>query len=127
MAHFSFTKVVVDDLEASAAFYTATFGLEEQFRVDGEIAGLEMSEIVYAPTAEGAGRFILMRYAGPTGAPAGVVPGFRTDDIDALFARGVAAGGHVALAPADRPEYGHRIGFLRDPEGRLIEIAQPLG
>jgi catechol 2,3-dioxygenase-like lactoylglutathione lyase family enzyme len=55
MAHFSFTKVVVDDLEAAAAFYTATFGLEEQFRVDGEIAGLEMAEIVYAPTAAGAG------------------------------------------------------------------------
>jgi hypothetical protein len=56
-----------------------------------------------------------------------VIPGFVTDDIGGVFARGVAAGGSVAQAPSDMPEHRHRVGFLADPEGRIIEVAQPLG
>lgn len=126
MNHFSFTKVVVDDLDACAAFYAATFGLEEKYRVSAAIADRPIHEIVFTPTAEGAGTFILLQFEGGSGASGGVIPGFVTDDVDATIARGVAAGGTVAQAPRDMPEHGHRVGFLADPEGRIIEVAQPL-
>jgi len=124
--HFSFTKIVVGDLDASAAFYAHTFGLEEKYRVSAAIAGRPIDEIVFAPTREGAGTFILLTFTDGAPAPAGVIPGFVTDDADAVFARGVAAGGTVAQEPRDMPEHAHRVGFLADPEGRIIEVAQPL-
>ncbi len=126
MQHFSFTKIVVSDLDASAAFYAQTFGLEEKYRVSAAIAGRPIDEIVFAPTREGAGTFILLTFVDGGAAPAGVIPGFVTDEIDAVFARGLAAGGSVAQEPRDMPEHGHRVGFLADPEGRLIEVAQVL-
>jgi predicted enzyme related to lactoylglutathione lyase len=45
--------------------------------------------------------------------------------IDALCARAIAAGATVAQAVADAPEHGVRVGFLADPEGRLIEVVEP--
>jgi len=129
MIHFGFTKLVVSDLDRCGRFYATVFGVEEQYRVHGELAGREMDEILYGATAPGGGSFILLRFAdGATGAGAadGVITGFVTDEIDALFARGVDAGGTVAQVVADAPEHGVRVGVLADPEGRLIEVVQPL-
>lgn len=126
MIHFAFTKLVVDDLEACAAFYSEVFGLREQYRVEAPIAGRPMEEILFEPTADGAGTFVLLRFADGTPSPAGVIPGFITDEIDALFERVPAAGGVVAQPPEDMPQHGVRAGFLTDPEGRLIEVVQPL-
>ncbi|MFM8302865.1 MAG: VOC family protein [Actinomycetota bacterium] len=126
MNHFAFTKVVVDDLETCAAFYTQTFGLEEQYRVRAAIAGRPIDEILYAASAPGGGTFILLRFTDGPGAPTGVILGFVTDEIDAVFTRAVGAGGSVAQEPTDMPEHGHRVGFLADPEGRLIEVVQAL-
>ena len=126
MSHFAFTKLVVDDLEGCAAFYSEVFGLREQYRVEAPIAGRPMQEILFEPTAEGAGTFVLLRFTDGTVAPAGVIPGFVTDEIDALFGRAPAAGGAVAQAPGDMPEHGVRAGFLTDPDGRLIEVVQLL-
>ena len=127
MNHFSFTKIVVADLDACAAFYGRAFGLIEMYRVSAAIAGRPMDEIVFGPTAEGAGTFILLQFADGAPDPTGVIPGFVTDEIDEVFDRAVTAGGRVAQAPSDMLEHGHRVGFLADPEGRIIEVAQPLG
>lgn len=125
MIHFAFTKIVVGDLEASAAFYAETFGLVEQTRVTDAIGGRRIDEILYRPTVEGGASLVLLTFAdGP--APAGVIPGFVTDELDAVFERGVAAGGSVHQAPMDMPAHGHRVGFLADPEGRIIEVVQAL-
>ena len=127
MIHFGFTKLVVSDLERCGRFYAEVFGVQEQYRVHGRLAGREMDEILYGATAPGGGSLILLRFAdATTGAGAdGVITGFVTDEIDALFARGVGAGGTVAQVVADAPEHGVRVGVLADPEGRLIEVVQP--
>lgn len=126
MKHFAFTKLVVDDLEGCAAFYSQVFGLHEQHRVEAAIAGRPIEEILFAPTAEGGGTFVLLRFADGSSAAAGVIPGFVTDEVDALFERVVTAGGAIAQPPGDMPEHGVRVGFLTDPEGRIIEVVQPL-
>lgn len=43
------------------------------------------------------------------------------DDLEAVFARVVAAGIEVAYGPADEP-WGVRRFFVRDPFGRLINV-----
>lgn len=48
------------------------------------------------------------------------------DDVDAAFARAVAAGGKAMGAPEDR-HYGERAGFVTDPFGNYWFIASPLG
>lgn len=126
MHHFAFTKLVVDDLDGCGAFYAEVFGLSELYRVHEEIAGREIDEILYAPTAEGGATFAVLRFAGGEAAPSGVITGFVTDEIEAVFARATAAGGSVVQPPADMPAHGHRVGFLADPEGRLIEVVQAL-
>jgi len=125
MIHYAFTKLVVGDLESCAAFYAQTFGLVEQTRVTDEIGGRRIDEILFVPTGEGGATFALLTF-GDAPAPGGAIPGFVTDDIDAVFEQGVAAGGTVFQAPTDMPAYGHRVGFLADPEGRVIEVVQAL-
>jgi predicted enzyme related to lactoylglutathione lyase len=130
MIHFGFTKIVVSDLERCAAFYSEVFGLTEQYRVRSDVAGHPMEEIMYGPTAPEGGSFVLLRFSDGAGqsdaAASGVIPGFVTDEIDALFTRVAAAGGTVAQAVYDAPEHGVRVGILADPEGRYIEVVQRL-
>lgn len=126
MIHFSFTKLVVGDLDACASFYAETFGLFEQYRVTDAIGGRRIDEILFTPTGEGGATFALLTF-GDAPAPSGVIPGFVTDELDAVFTRGAAAGGSVVQAPIDMPQHGHRVGFLADPEGRVIEVVQALG
>ena len=130
--HFAFTKLVVADLEASAAFYTQVFGLHEQYRVTDEIGGRPMQEILFEATAPGGGSFVLLHFddmpepvAGSVIAPS-VIAGFVTDEIDDVFTRAVAAGATVVDPVHDAPEHGVRVGFLTDPDGHLLEICQLL-
>jgi len=48
------------------------------------------------------------------------------DDVDAAFARALAAGGKAMGAPEDR-HYGERSGFVTDPFGNYWFMASPLG
>ena len=127
MKHFAFTKLVVADLDASAAFYADVFGLKEQRRVQDDIGGRAMEEILFEPTAPGGGMFVLLHFD-DTPAPVGgsVLGGFVTDELDDVFTRAVAAGATVVESPHDAPEHGVRVGFLADPDGHLLEVCQML-
>jgi predicted enzyme related to lactoylglutathione lyase len=126
-AHFGFAKLVVTDLDAAAAFYIEVFAVEEHYRVHAEIAGRAIDEILFKATAPGAATFALLQFADQGSASHGeVILGFITTDVDTLFARAVKAGGLVAQAVESQPEHGVRVGFLRDPEGHLIEVVELL-
>jgi PhnB protein len=66
------------------------------------------------------------------GTPGEIVPGRSmafhvfVDDIDASYAKALAAGGESLGEPADRP-YGERSGFIKDAFGNHWYIASPLG
>ena len=47
---FMFTKLLVNDLEKSAAFYSTVIGLIEMNRMEAEITGRKITEIVYMAT-----------------------------------------------------------------------------
>ncbi|MFG1229927.1 VOC family protein [Xanthobacter wiegelii] len=127
-AHFGFTKLVVTDLEAAATFYKSVAGLTELVRIDEEIAGQKISEILFKPNYEGAATYALLKFHGPAATGAGdVILGFVTDNVDAFLERAVTAGGTLVDPARDMPHHGVRVGFVKDHEGHLLEVVQMLG
>jgi lactoylglutathione lyase len=126
-AHFSFTKLVVDDLEKTHSFYTSVCGVVEQFRYESAIGNRQISEICYAPTAAGGGAFTLLQYIGARKPENGeLILGFTTNDIDAFVTRAEAAGGRIADPIRSMPDLNLRVAFVEDCEGHLIEVVQML-
>jgi predicted enzyme related to lactoylglutathione lyase len=124
---FSFTKLIVGDLDRAAAFYKDVCGLTEQARVSDALGGRAISEIIFAPTSPGGASFILLAYP-DTRKPASseVILGFATPDVDAFAERVRAAGGTILEEPTSRPEHGVRVAIVKDIEGHLIEVVQIL-
>jgi len=124
-AHFSFSKLLVDDLEKTAAFYKAVCGLVEQQRVDSTINGRPIREITFLPTYPGGGSLTLLQFAdAPKSHRDEMILGFTTSDIDAFVDRVKAAGGRVTDPIRTMPEHHIRVGFVEDVEGHLIEVVQ---
>ncbi|WP_257459192.1 VOC family protein [Archangium lipolyticum] len=124
---FGFTKLLVNDLEASAAFYTSVCGLAETGRVEASIAGRNIREILFAPAHEGSATFVLLKFLdAPKPANDEVILGFMTDDVDAFVERAKAAGGAVAQPAYSAVEHGVKVAFVTDVEGHLIEVVQLL-
>jgi len=125
---FMFTKLQVDDLEKSAAFYGAVCGLVELQRIDAEITGRRVSEICYRSTYPGGPMFILVKFHdSPKGHNDELILGFATKDLDALLKRAEAAGGSVAEPIQENPQAGMRHAFVRDVEVHLLQISQSMG
>ncbi len=123
--HFGFTKLVVADLEKSAAFYEAVLGLVRTRRIDFDNEAGKGAEILFEPTAPGGAMFVLIHYdAAPTPAHGEVVLGFYTSDLAALVAKVAAAGGVIDRAPYAIPEMKLKVAFVRDPEGHVLELLE---
>lgn len=124
-ATYSFTKLVVDDLEGMARFYEDVYGLTELQRVQADIGGEPIDEIILG-SDDGYGGLILLRFPDrPAPASGEVIVGFTTPDIAALFERARAAGATEVDAPRVMAVAGGlMVGFLTDPEGHLTEVVQ---
>jgi predicted enzyme related to lactoylglutathione lyase len=125
---FSFTKLIVRDLDAMAAFYRRAYGMHAVRRVTGHIAGEAIEEVMLSPDpAAPFGVLVLLRYADrPAIATGESILGFTTDDLPALLERVRTSGGRVHDAIRDMPEHGVRVAFATDPEGHLAELVQVL-
>ena len=124
-AHFSFTKLLVDDLEKTAAFYASVCGLVEQQRVEATIDGRPIREITFLPTYPGGGSLTLLNFvAAPKPHNDELILGFTTSDLEAFVERVKAAGGRVADPIRAMPEHRLRVAFVQDVEGHLIEVVQ---
>ena len=125
-AHFSFTKLVVHDLEAMSAYYQRVYDLKEFDRVQADIAGEGIDEIMLGvESAYGPGSIILLRFVDrPAPRPGAVILGFQTDDLDALVERTLEHGGslHSGISQSDVAPV--RVAFTVDPEGNLTECVQ---
>jgi lactoylglutathione lyase len=122
---FTFTKLIVGDLDRSAAFYAAVCGLTEQQRIDAVVDGRAITEIILGGEGAGPAGLILFRFhdsAAP--APGDSILGFDTDDIDAFVERAIKAGGSLMQAVQSLPEFGLKFAFVRDNEGHLVEVLE---
>jgi lactoylglutathione lyase len=126
-AHFSFTKLIVEDLEGTAEFYKSVCGLVEQMRFDATIHGRPISEITLLPTYPGGGSLTLLKFTDvPKRIDGELILGFTTADLDAFVARVEKAGGRVTDPIRTMAEMNLRVAFVEDIEGHLLEAVQLL-
>lgn len=124
-AHFHFTKLLVNDLEKSAAFYKSVCGLTEINRVQDTINGRPISEILFEHTKKGGGYLVLLKFLDTDKPVHGeVILGFRTANLEAFLERVRAAGGRVTDEIRSMPEHNLRVAFVEDVEGHLIEVVE---
>ncbi|MFL5298557.1 MAG: VOC family protein [Phenylobacterium sp.] len=117
---FGFVKFVVQDLAAMRRFYERAFGLAVTQTVDLEDA----TELLMRRAGEDAG-FMLILYGYKDGRSVAVGSahgplGLYVRDVDAAYAHAVAEGAAPHREPWDTDAM--RVGFVRDPEGREIEL-----
>jgi predicted enzyme related to lactoylglutathione lyase len=113
----SFLKFTVSDLPTMQTFYEKAFGMTQQKRLDapGSIEviltdpkGLDLALVYYKDNR----KITLGNANGPIG--------FYLQDVDAVYARAMAAGAVSRTAP--RSGGGARVAVVVDPEGHEIEL-----
>ncbi|RKR74082.1 VOC family protein [Frondihabitans australicus] len=131
-----YCQVTVNDVDEAIAFYRDALGYEVSQDVSsGEFRWVTLS----SPQAPGAGSpgaalVLSQPHAGRSQADGdamqellakGTLPilVFTSDDVDAAFERGRAAGAEVLQEPIDQP-WGPRDCAFRDPSGNTIRINQ---
>lgn len=116
----SHLRLVVSDLPAAIAFYSALLDATPAVDVPG----------IYAEWATRGARLALVGEAtmgAVVGRPApragdAVVVCLEVDDVDAAAARVKAAGRALVREPHDQPSWRQRVAHLRDPAGNLVEL-----
>lgn len=124
---FMFTKLQVKDLDKAVSFYSSAIGLVEMNRVEAEINGRKVSEVVFMPTYEGGPLFILAQFH-DTQTPVAneSILGLATKDIADLIARVEKAGGRVLEPAREVPGMGGMQVSLR-PKAVSIVLAAEMG
>lgn len=122
------TRIHVADFAAMFHFYQDTLGLPVLWGDEGSgyaAFGSEACNVSIFPwqgMAEAAGSGFAYR----PGAQDRVMIAIGVDDVDATYAALRGRGVEAVDRPQDQPGWGMRVAHLRDPEGNLIEINQPL-
>ncbi|NES30809.1 VOC family protein [Micromonospora terminaliae] len=110
-------RVVADDFPATLRFYTDLLGEPEKVVPDFEYASFDRDgDTVLAILGRRAAEAVLPVGRGDGGVLV-VVP---VPDVDATVAALQAE--LVVAEAADRPGWGVRSAYLRDPEGNLVEV-----
>lgn len=114
-----FLKFTVADLPAMQNFYMKAFGMTQQKRLDNP-GSIEV--ILTAPGPVGADLALVFYKDGrkPALGTANGPIGFYLQDVDATYAKAMAAGGKSLSAP--RAGGGARVAIVADPEGHDIEL-----
>ena len=123
--HADYVVLVVADLDRALAFYVDVLGLPLAHR-SGPYAQLATGDTRISLYERDAMAQTLGR---PLVAPAPDAPGFElgflVDDCDRAYEDLVGAGAEGVVPPTDRA-WGQRTGYVRDPDGHLVELAQDI-
>jgi predicted enzyme related to lactoylglutathione lyase len=123
---FSFTKLVVDNLDACERFYCAVFGMKVFGRNTATEHAYAQEETMLSLTgAPDSNVLILTRYLNrPCPPPGSVWIGFTVSDIEASLDAAENAGGTIVVPLHENTEHGVLAGIVLDPAGHLIELVQ---
>jgi catechol 2,3-dioxygenase-like lactoylglutathione lyase family enzyme len=110
-------RLLVDDFGAAYRFYTDVLGLETTFGDEtGPYASFGTGEAALAIFE----RQIQQETVDLDAAGDSALAILEVEDVDDIAERlGVGA-------PVDRPDWGIRVAYVRDPSGNLIELAMPI-
>jgi lactoylglutathione lyase len=131
LTRLSFIVVYVRDVAAELTFYEQAFGLERRHldtRENGAYGELSTGETVLAfASHELVGRHLPVpfRTHDQREEPAGVEITLEIEDLDHAVHRAVARGAALVAAP-ELKAWGQRYAFIRDPEGVLVGLTDPL-
>jgi catechol 2,3-dioxygenase-like lactoylglutathione lyase family enzyme len=124
---FGYAIVYVPDIETTVAFWERAFDLRRRMVVEGEYAELETGSTRLAFAVESLAG--LHGFEIRTNRPSETPPGFEialvTDDVEAAFARAMAAGATPASEPEQKP-WGQTVAYVRDLNGILVELCSPM-
>ncbi len=125
---FSFTKLVVDDLEKMADYYCEVFGLHRgrRDRFENGVGGEPIEEVALVANPEDRySQLSLLEFPErPAVDQDEAILGFTTPDLASVVGRIERAGGTLVSGIKEFPEHGIRVVFARDPEGHLNEIVE---
>lgn len=123
-----FSKLIVNDEEAMAAWYSAVYGLNIIHREAGESAcdNERFREVILSPgTGMADGTLVMFKFVDrQPPRDQQMIVGMTTDDLDGVVTRVVAQGGTLVGARREYPAFGIRVQFVQDPEGALNEIVE---
>lgn len=126
---YGHTIVYVSDVPATLAIWRRAFGLEQRYLHDDDSYGeLETGATVlaFAELEFGRGHFSDARTRAMfDGQPARFELSFTVDDVQGAFDKAVAAGMEAVVTPVEKP-WGQVVGWVRDPEGVLVELGSPM-
>jgi lactoylglutathione lyase len=123
------TRLLVIDFAACFRFYRDALGFrpvvgsEHDGRADFDTGGSGLSLFDRHEMCEALGT---SPRPGADLAPDPVCLVLAVADVDAAWAHLEGLGARVAAGPTDRPEWNLRTAHVRDPDGNLIELNQPL-
>ena len=128
-ARFGYTILYVDDVEASLTFYERAFGLVRRE------CGWKRTTASWRAGRRGwpsppnrsfarCCRSRSVRPARPEAAPPCEL-GMVARDVDAAFRQALASGARAVKAPETKP-WGQIVGYVRDPNGFLVELCSEL-
>ena len=114
----------IDGAAAAIDFYKRVFGAKERLRMDAPGGKVGHAEIVIGDSAVMlADQFPEMNFLGPKpGGASSVNMHVYVKDVDAVFARAIAAGAKSVRAIEDK-FYGDRTGSIEDPFGHVWHLA----
>ena len=125
-----YTILYVDDVPATLAAWEDAFGLARRFlHESNQYAELATGDTVLSFAGREFGR---EHFTDPVtratfdGPPALFEIGLVTPDVAAAFDRAVASGMQSVVPPVEKP-WGQVVGWVKDANGILIEIASPMG
>lgn len=124
---FSFTKIIVRDVDRLYGFYHDVFGLAQITRVRQGEGETELDEIIMGPAGVGYSvpSLVIQRYPNrPIPVAGEATLGFMVSDIGKTIERAVAAGATIDRPIRNAPEHEIHVAFIKDPDGHLIEIVQ---
>ncbi|MFE2431045.1 VOC family protein [Streptomyces sp. NPDC059373] len=133
VVRFDHVGISVPDLEAAIAWYCEALQLTAApvFAIPGtDLRGVMLLhesgyriELMHRPSAlPGLAAGSALEAAGTLGFGHICLCVDSADEVDAEFARLIAAGATVRMAPQAAPRAGARMAFVADPYGNLIEL-----
>ncbi len=128
---FAFIKLYVDDHDRLVDFYRDVLGMNVvSHEVDGEGENEHEESLLSFGSEVGSGPggdlIIVQEYHRPTPPPGEVATCFWVNDADAVVKAAVEHGGAIDIAMEEVSRFNTLCGSIRDPEGRRIELMQPM-
>lgn len=119
----------VKDVPAAVEFYEQAFGLERAFVHESQSYGeMQTGATKLSFVSLDLAKLNLPKapvVTKPTGAPPASEIALVSVEVGALFARAVKAGAVAVAEPAPKP-WGQIVGYVRDPDGHLVELCSPM-